>query len=106
MRILIGPCWPYSGKKYQVWNGTTCVFETNSKKDADDYILRPSMHLLQQIERGNKTMTKLQRAVYDYERAISREGPEAGRVMLDRWRAELENNPNDPIANIMVTVYG
>lgn len=30
VRTVIQPCWPYSGRKYQVWANDRCVLETDN----------------------------------------------------------------------------
>jgi hypothetical protein len=33
-RVLIASCWPYSGKKYEVWERNKCVLRTDDAEDA------------------------------------------------------------------------
>lgn len=32
--IVIGPCWPHSGRKYQVWEGDRVILETDDEDKA------------------------------------------------------------------------
>ena len=34
-KIFIQPCWPHSGKKYEVWENDRVILNTNSLKEAE-----------------------------------------------------------------------
>ena len=36
IRILEASCWPYSGKRYEVWDGKRCVLTTNDLDEAHE----------------------------------------------------------------------
>lgn len=40
--VIIQPCWPYSGKKYEVWHLGKCVLSTDNLEQA--YEKRAELH--------------------------------------------------------------
>ena len=34
-RVLINSCWPYSGRKYSVWQGDKCLIHTDCEEEAN-----------------------------------------------------------------------
>ena len=35
-RVLISACWPYSGRKYEVWERGRCVHRTDDLNEANE----------------------------------------------------------------------